>query len=144
MMTNLMGTAAAVIALGAGLPATTAVPPAAQHSGPTIVAFNHWRGSHWHGHYIATVRPAVLGPKFGEPISSLHWRYWNRQAGAKGRGLLVHMSCQPCHATVVLSHAKLRPGGHGYFFNWLTVTYREFSGAYRARWSFRVGDWVSR
>jgi hypothetical protein len=54
------------------------------------------------------------------------------------------MSWQPCHATVVLSHAKLRPRGYGYFYNWQTVTFREFPGVSRLRWSFVAGEWVSR
>lgn len=136
--------AAAVISLGGGLAATAAAAPAAQASGPTTVAFNHWHGSRYVSHYYGSIRPTVLGRKYGEPIQNLNWKYWNQQDGAKGTGLLIHMSCQPCHATMVLSHAKLRPSGHGYFFNWLTITYREFSGADRWRWSFRAGDWVSR
>jgi hypothetical protein len=45
--------------------------------------------------------------------------------------------------TVTLSHAKLRPSGHGHFFNWLTVTGNR-TGESDLRWSFKAGDWLGR
>ncbi|HEX2322088.1 MAG TPA: hypothetical protein VHJ18_24165 [Streptosporangiaceae bacterium] len=143
-MTKLMAPAAAVVALGGGLAATTAAAPAAQASGPTTVAFNWWHGTRLASHYFGSIRPSVFGNSFGEPLQNLTWQSWSRAAGAHGTGLLIHMSCQPCHATVILSHAKLRPRGYGYFFNWQDVTFREFPGVSHLRWSFRAGNWVGR
>ena len=142
-MRKLIATAVTAATLGGGLVATTAAAPAASASGPQVVAFNHWHGTHWSKSYFGSVRPSVFGNSFGEPLDSLQWQSWNL-SGAHATGHLVHMSCQPCHATVVLSHAKLRPRGYGYFFNWQTVTFREFPGVSRLRWSFAAGEWVSR
>jgi hypothetical protein len=36
------------------------------------------------------------------------------------------------------------PSGSGHFFNWETITFREFSGATKLRWSFKAGNWVGR
>ena len=145
MMTKLTAIAAAVISLGGGLAATTAAAPAAQASGKTTVAFNYWHGSRYASTYFGSIRPSVLGGRYGEPLQNLSWKYWSRADGAKGTGLLIHMSCQPCHATVILSHAKLRPRGYGYFFNWETITFREsVFGVSRLRWSFAARNWVSR
>jgi hypothetical protein len=51
-------------------------------------------GRHEQKHYYGSVRPPVWGSSFGEPITSLRWAYWNRYS-AQGKGLLIHMSCQP-------------------------------------------------
>jgi hypothetical protein len=85
----------------------------------------------------------VLGGRYGEPVQNITWQAWSR-SGAQGTGRLYHMSCQPCHMTIVLSHAKLRPRGYGYFFNWETVTFREYPDVSRLRWSFSAGNWVGR
>jgi hypothetical protein len=132
---------AMVLAVGGGLVGATASAPANAATVPVVVAFDWWHGTREASSYFASVRPSVLGGRNGEPIQSLSWSSWNLQ-GAKGTGLLFHMSCQPCHATVVLSHAKLRPSGHGHFFNWETVTFREFSNVTRLRWSFAARDWI--
>jgi hypothetical protein len=141
--TNLMATAVALGGLSGGLAAAAFVAPAASASSAQVVAFDWWHGTRYARHWFGSVRPSVLGGKFGEPIQNLTWQSWNLR-GAKSTGLLIHMSCQPCHATVVLSHAKLRPSGSGHFFNWETITFREFSGATKLRWSFKAGNWVGR
>src|SRR5262249_40396349 len=109
---------------------------------PAVVAFNWWHGRHLARHWFGSVRPTVLGGKFGEPVQNLSWQSWGL-AGAKATGLLVIMSCQPCHVTVSLSHAKLLPSGSGHFFNWLTIKGRR-TGESDLRWSFRHHNWVRR
>lgn len=143
MMTKFVATAVGVVALGGGLAATTAAAPAAHASGPTTVAFNYWRGPHLVHPYFGSIRPSVFGNSFGEPIANLHWSSWSR-AGAFATGTVTHMSCQPCHVTLTLSHAKLRPRGYGYFFNWQTVRFVNGGGSGGSRWSFAAGEWVGR
>lgn len=85
-MMTLTAMATAVFALCGGLAATavasaSAVP--AQHT--SVVAFNWWHGNHERNAYYGSVRPVTLGGRYGEPVTSLHWRTWNRQA-AQGTG----------------------------------------------------------
>ena len=99
---------ARVVALSGTLGASTdAFASAAQP--PPVVAFNWCHGNHERGAYFGSVRPATLGARFGEPVTSLHWRTWNQQ----GTGLRVHMSCQPCYVRVSLDHAKNMRSGDG-------------------------------
>ena len=141
MMKQLITTAVAVAALGGGLAATTAAAPAAKASGPTTVAFNWWHGTRHASHWFGSVRPTVFGNSVGEPVQNLTWQSWS---GAFGRGLVIHDVCQPCHVTVTFSHAKLRPSGYGYFFNWETTRFLRNGAELRSRWSFRAGEWVGR
>lgn len=80
-----------------------------QAGGRPTVAYNWWRGPHEQRHYYASVRPGAWGSSFGEPITSLDWVYWHRNS-ALGKGLLVHMSCQPCHETIYLHDVRTAHG----------------------------------
>ena len=148
MMRKLMTTAVAVAALGGGLAATTAAAPAASASGtPKVVAFNWWHGSQRASHYFPSVRPEVLGGRFTKfPVRDIVWHQWKLNGGAFGVGLLRHHGvCHPCLAAVILSHAKLRPSGHGHYFNWETVNpMGDTSSTIRLHWSFRAKSWVRR
>lgn len=144
-MSKRIVTVAPVLALGGVLLATTtaAAPSSAApaHRAP-VVAFNWWHGKQERRAYFGSVRPITLGGRLGEPVTSLRWRTWN-QRHAGGLGQIVHMSCQPCHVKVVLSHAK--PSPRGRFFNWMTVTYTHpADGTIGLRWSFRQRNWVGR
>ena len=144
MIRRALLTAATVLGLVGGMAATSTstAPPAGASTTPAVVAFNHWRGTHYVRHWFGSVRPTVLGGKFGEPVQNLTWQSWSL-SGAKATGLFIHMSCQPCHVTVTLSHAKLRPSGTGHFFNWLTIKGPGYGEA-DLRWSFRQGTYVER
>jgi hypothetical protein len=129
--------AAPVIAFGiisaASVPAVSAAPAAAQR----IVAFNWWRGLHEQKHYYQSVRPNVLGSSFGEPVSSIRWAYWGRNTAA-GRGLLFHMSCQPCRVTVYLHDVRASHGTR--YFKKFRETFANHGGTSNLHWSGR--DWV--
>jgi hypothetical protein len=106
------GTGFAVVATGPLLALSNVGTAPAQHSVPAshqTVAYNWWKGTREQRHYYPSIRPRVWGSSFGEPITSLHWVYW-RQNTAKGHGLLVHMSCQPCHETIYLHDARTSHG----------------------------------
>jgi hypothetical protein len=96
-------TAVPVAAIGivSAVPGAQASPAAAR---PTV-AYNWWKGIHEQRHYYGSVRPSVWGSSFGEPISSLRWVYWHKNS-AEGKGLLIHMSCQPCHDTIYLHDVR--------------------------------------
>jgi hypothetical protein len=99
--------AVAVAAVLAGLAAMSSGAAA-----PVPVVFDYWHGPHETPLYGA-IRPAVLGDRYGEPLTALRWRSW-RPGSAAGQGELVHMSCQPCRASVRLS-APVSSHGRLYF-----------------------------
>lgn len=99
---------AVVFVVLAAAPILAAGAPAAASPHPTV-AFNWWKGVHEQRHFYASVRPSAWGSSFGEPITSMHWVYWHRNA-AEGKGLLIHMSCQPCHETIYLHDVKSSHG----------------------------------
>lgn len=156
MVKKLMTTAAAVIALGGGLAATTATAPAASASvRPKVVAFNWWHAIHHEhrpngarhaSHFFPSVRPEALGGRYVKhPLNDIDWKQWQLGKKAFGIGLLrQHGACRPCLAGVTLSHTKLRPGGHGHYYAWETVTPQGGGGTIRLRWSFKAGNWVHR
>lgn len=144
MLTRLVITTAAMLALGGDMATIAADSSAAPVRSTPVVAFNWWHGNSERSAYFGSVRPVTLGGRYGEPVTSLHWQTWNQQAAA-GTGRIVHMSCQPCYVKVALSHAKNIPSSRGRFFNWMTVTYTHgASGTARLRWSFAKGNWVGR
>jgi hypothetical protein len=98
--------AVSTVALGIIAAPVAQATPGSAH--PTV-AYNWWKGRHEQKHYYGSVRPSVWGSSFGEPITSLRWSYWNRNS-AKGKGLLIHMSCQPCHETVYLHDVRTSHG----------------------------------
>src|SRR5215475_1096057 len=100
MLTRVLLTAAAVLGLGGGLAATSAAAPAASASGPSTVAFNWWHVTSHASHWFGSIRPSVLGGRYGEPVQNITWQSWSR-SGAHGTGLLYHMMCQPCHMTIL-------------------------------------------
>jgi hypothetical protein len=124
--------------------ASTAFVGTAAAAGHPTVAFNWWKGRHYQRHWFGSVRPSVLGGKFGEPVQNLNWLH-RTKTGAVGTGLVIHDVCQPCHVKVTLSHAKRKPSrlGPGRFFNWMDVHFRN-DGTSHLRWSFRRGNWVGR
>jgi len=115
------------------VPAASAAPARAHRT----VAYNWWRGSHEQKHYYGSVRPGVLGSSFGEPISSIRWAYWGRKT-ARGKGLLVHMNCQPCHVTIYLHDARAVHSTR--YFKKLRETFANHGGTTNLHWSGR--DWV--
>jgi hypothetical protein len=114
-------------------PITSAAPAGAHR----VVAYNWWRGIHEQRHYYGSVRPGVLGSSFGEPISSIRWAYWGRNT-ARGKGLLVHMNCQPCRVSVYLHEVRVTHGTR--YFEKFRETFANHGGASNLHWSGR--DWV--
>jgi len=152
-----MTTAAAVVALAGGLAATTASAPAASASTrPKVVAFNWWHairhphhqpfGARHATHYFPSVRPIAFGGRYVKhPLNGIAWQQWQLGKRAQGIGLLrQHGSCRPCFAAITLSHTKLRPSGHGHYYNWATIDPQGGGGTIRLRWSFHRGNWVHR
>jgi len=80
----------------------------------------------------------VWGPKFGQPLTRLHWNYW-RAGSADGHGLLRIQSCQPCYQT--LDFYNLRTNSHGtrYFRN--MREYGRHTGTGYAHWN--GSTWVN-
>jgi hypothetical protein len=130
----------ALAALGGFLPAAAPAAAAPAAHRPSVVAFNWWQGNHERKTYFGSVRAGTLGGGFGEPVTSLHWQSWTSN-GATGTGLVVHMSCQPCHVTVSLSHVQ--SSSRGRFFAWMNVDYGS-GDTIRLRWSFQHRNWVGR
>jgi hypothetical protein len=108
--------------------------PATAHQ---TVAYNWWKGSHEPRHFYGSVRPRVLGASFGEPVQNIHWRYWGKNT-AMGKGLLIHMSCQPCRVTIYLHDVRTSHGTH--YFEKLREHFTELGSTGYEHWSGR--DWV--
>src|SRR5262245_3316881 len=103
---------------------------------PTV-AYNFWRGTHWGPRPYGSVRPAVWGAKFGEPLQRLRWKYW-RANSAAGHGRLVIMSCQPCYETLYFSVVRSSHGTR--FFHQAKVSGRR-TGTHYMHWNGR--NWVN-
>ena len=135
----------ATLALGA-VTATTAANAAPDSVSRVPVLYNYWNGSHQAYHYFGSVRPGVWGNNYGEPIQNIHWAYWGKHS-AKGKGLYIHMSCQPCRVSIYLHDVRTSHGTR--FFKKAREDWGGGSEAY-LHWSFSYliapgdsrGDWV--